>query len=730
MPIPALFLFFVLSLFGRAAGIVVDEAGHPVAGARITLQHVSVSIGPLGDPLDNDLYHAVSGADGRFTVAPALAAADFERVEVIVEAAGLLSLETDRALPKGAGPADLGRLVLSRGKTASGRVTDPAGRPVAGATIWKGPSKGGYPGAEAPLAVSGPDGAFTFPTLPGSTESRDLLVCHDGDLGEQVTWNARATAPLAIVLHPAGHIRGRVVAADGTPVAGAFVAYSNPQEAATDAIPPRDDCADHPDWGVETDARGRFTLTPPRTTWYDLEARADGHPWTSLGRRLHVEEGVTIYGIEIWLPAGATVSGRVLTPAGEPLAGARVFASSSHDQHRAVADGTGGYRLSGVGSGRHSLVAEIGEGEESSQAEREIDVVPGENRVDLTLVRKVTYEVRGRVVGPDGLPVPGARVSKNLEESFSVPHAIAGDDGSFVLRLAAGAHRLAAEREGFASGVATVQVAAAGVDGIEIQLSRGCAVTGRVLGLAPGVRAGVSATPPAGSGLPFLAGGTDPEGRFRIEHLAPGEWTLAAEALPREASGKVTLAPGGPCADEEVDLALPEGFEVRGRVADPAGQPLADVWVYLDSTRGYRARTGEDGAFAVSVPNGTWKVGATVAGFFLAAPLPLQVDGGPVDGVEVVLRPGATVRGRVSGVAPGDPVEVWAAGPGDLASGWTDDDGTYRLDGLAPGEWTVSAALTDEHRVRRHEVSRTVAVPAGPAEVTLDLTLPPAPEVP
>jgi hypothetical protein len=478
----------------------------------------------------------------------------------------------------------------------SGRVTGPGGQPVVGAEIWSGygPS---YP---APLlARSVADGAFTLaPPPPGSADD-EILVCHDGFLGEKVALagvlpsarQGKPAAPLAVVLHPVGRIRGRVLAPDGSPLPGTYVAYSNPVESATDDfIPTADPCDPSSTTGGKTDALGRFTLSPPHFTWYEIEARAKGYASTPLGRRLHVEEGETIEGIEIWMTVGATIVGRVLTPTGEPVAGAQVYSS----RHGVATDDTvagtdGSYRLARFAPGPHRVTARIGEGAAASAVAAEIDVSPGENHLDLT---------------------------------------------------------------------------------------------------------------------------------------------LTAQSPPRQITAKVTLGPDEPHADGELDLASAKEFMVSGRVVDPAGQPLAGASLSLEGAGGRsiaRTTSGEEGGFSLSVPSGTYTLRGTADGAFLPQPVAVQVADAAVDGVEVVLRPGASIHGRVLGLAPGDPVQISASSPGSSVTQWTADDHTYRLDGLAPGEWTVTAFLYDGPWQRSY-VSRKITVPPVlilPAELTLDLVMPP-----
>jgi len=91
------------------------------------------------------------------------------------------------------------------------------------------------------------------------------------------------------------------------------------------------------------------------------------------------------------------------------------------------------------------------------------------------------------------------------------------------------------------------------------------------------------------------------------------------------------------------------------------------------------------------------------------------------DRIEALRSPGATLSGQVRGVATGEPVLVEARGPGWTVGAWTEPDGSYRLDDLAPGEWQVTASLAVDPAHPTHQVTVPVEVPEGAAEVSLDL---------
>lgn len=112
------------------AGVVVDEQGAPVAGAEIEIAPYRPGYGVA----ISEAITASSGKDGAFRI-EGLEPGTLYRM--ITWKHGLVPRE-DAHLDPSAGLSAVGgssRLVLRRGRTATGRIVDAAGRPVAGATL-------------------------------------------------------------------------------------------------------------------------------------------------------------------------------------------------------------------------------------------------------------------------------------------------------------------------------------------------------------------------------------------------------------------------------------------------------------------------------------------------------------------------------------------------------------------------------------------------------------------
>lgn len=178
------------------------------------------------------------------------------------------------------------------------------------------------------------------------------------------------------------------------------------------------------------------------------------------------------------------------------------------------------------------------------------------------------------------------------------------------------------------------------------------------------------------------------------------------------------------------DEAPESGLTVSGRVVDEDGAPVAgaEVWV-LDlpwKPPGEGVRTAEDGSFRVTgLAPGTWRVEVVAQGRY-------QVDPGAtiellesLAGLEVRMRRGAVIAGRILGFQPADAehlrVGVAPRRPGGpWIAGEIDGAGGYRVAGVPPGAWRVNVSLGQEGGL---STNVPIDVVAGERHARLDVEL-------
>jgi hypothetical protein len=244
----------------------------------------------------------------------------------------------------------------------------------------------------------------------------------------------------------------------------------------------------------------------------------------------------------------------------------------------------------------------------------------------------------------------------------------------------------------------------------------------------------VSMAPQKGVPVECKGAATSAPGGYTITGLAPGSYLIraappatagtAAAAGYRGRSGYAAarsaatpLAVSGDATG--IDLALPAGLVISGTVSGAGGRPATDAFVEAcaaDAPAGVACTgtyAGADGSFTIGgLGAGTFAVDVSaprssgLAGGYLGADglTPLRSGARSVaagaSGIAIALPLARRLVGTVSlegaGAAGANQVLVQAC-PDDSCvvgpSGWTRDDGTFEVQGLLPGTYTVSLSI-------------------------------------
>ena len=339
----------------------------------------------------------------------------------------------------------------------------------------------------------------------------------------------------------------------------------------------------------------------------------------------------------------------------------------------------------------------------------------------------------GRVVArADGRSIEGAVVTSHVTGAL-------GDETATTTTDVRGAFRVAVPGES-----ATLRIAAPGFAPVErfgvvpekaqlVRLSPAPRLVGRVVNEEGAPVAGVTVRTRAGGGaMARVVGETtsDADGRFALEGLPIGVVRVEARgrgwvpyappsvSVPRDRSRQVPLEPG---RTSDVTLIVMRGVEVRGRVLDADGTPVADASVWCESEYGDPelagsgawsapiASTGTDGAFVVSslFPGVRYFVSARAADGRQARSAELPVSQSAPIPLELRLASACFVDVKVSDVGTKAPisgalVEVsvrWESGVRPDDRRWTTgSDGLVRVGPLPPLRGQVSASVAGYHQ--------------------------------
>lgn len=625
-------------------------------------------------------------------------------------------------------------IAAASGHAIHGRVIDPEGRPVTGASVSayarETPEQEGERQAagrpRVPLAAvrTGPDGSFRL--LPAGPV---MWVQADVE-GHAPAGNTPAfDGPTLLTLRRQPFARG-VVRAGGSPVAGAVVVWS---AGGTETI-------------TRTAADGSYAVPDPRKGAGQVRVFHPGHAYLEAA----LWDGSGPRALDLELEKGTAVSGFVIDEAGRPVAGAALWLDGRVPAGRS--DARGGFQIAHAHAHWRSVTARTDgrAGSEPRGGARPVVRV----RPASTLRGAVRDAVTGR-------PVPGATVVATHASSGADISADTDAQGHYVFAaLVPGRYRAYAGRTGYASGPADYMSAepldlratpSARRDFVITPLPR---AAGRVQDEqqrpVEGALVAVGMKSPhfyvrEADGLELVTGETartGSDGSFSLT-LPPPDESLQPLAKDRPlvvlkegyAAAQVDARSLTGAAASRVTVTLTKGIELAGRVAAPDGASVEGVSVsaaedgMLGGTTipthlvlasvGDRGWTTTDaaGRFSIRVHTAAHHLSFKKEGF-----APAIVRGhDPRAGhpLEVVLEAAAVLRGKVaradgrgiSGV--GLSVRQQMSMVAETAT--SAEDGTFEVGNLAPGTYELTASHAD---LGLHE-TRSVEAPASDVQIVL-----------
>ncbi|MEO8348899.1 MAG: carboxypeptidase regulatory-like domain-containing protein [Acidobacteriota bacterium] len=707
----------------KVSGRVTDDAGKPVAGAKVRAYG--------GLPFEDEdvtLYaEATTGADGSFSMVNAPASAG----RVTARANGY-SPATQTSFRE---RVTAGKLTLRTGGSVTGTVLDPAGKPVEGAVVVTGTL----------AAKTDASGAYRLAGVPVGAQaveafSKDLAARNDS-----VRVKKGETSQVPLRLARSAAVTGTVVDEKSRrPIAGVRVSTASVGFSLRGAEPGR---------RARTDAKGKFRLVGLRPRAYSIRAaKADYLPVSMPG----VVAGVSAPGtVAIALQKSAGIAGRVTDEAGAPVPGARVQIARDSGMRALMRGGPaaflgrggvtsgpdGAFRLRGL-TAQRNVTLEAAKAGYVPAKRYGVTVKTGESVKDVALVVKRGLEARGRVVDSAGKGIAGAELRVSRPESGGgmgrvmiqmagmsreKPDASSGADGGFrIAALEPGEYALAVSREGYASkSVPSVAVKAEGLsEWAPVVLTPGVAIGGFVRNGKGEAIVGAEVLS-LGEGSGPRQATSDPEGRFRLDGLSPDRGVMLNVRADGYAPLQRTVTP----PSDDLSLVLKTAGTIRGRVEDastnrpitdftasvrePRGGGMGGMRVFMGGRQPDKSFQSPDGTFELTdVAPGRWSVSASSPGYRPSEVTGVDVaEGETKEGVVLPLKKGAVLSGRVLDPRKGTGVPnasvSWSeesGGPGmAILAGFgggqnaqtTDADGRFRFDGLAAGKINLTARHSD-----------------------------------
>ena len=555
--------------------------------------------------------------------------------------------------------------------------------------------------------------------------------------------------PARIVLTRGEQVRGKVVDTDGSPVAGAQVRLRWPRKDQKNTwILKAEDAAEM----VTTGTGGEFEFPRVESGQYSLRIWHEDYVKLH-GRRVDVIDSDDIVDVGTFtLTRGSEIFGTVTQAGGSPAAGATVSVDHGPWFERgrippAMTDERGAFRLTGLAPEQTDLILTIGDEPVAALQ----DIRP-DAREPLLIELPERSSLAVFVVDQRGRPAADASVflTPSHELMMKTPrpitaelfrHAQAGTDGRLRFdHLLTGAWTVQAGRASEEAAVQEVLLEPGELRQLELILESRDSLALTVFAVTDAVDQPVSGATvhfwPRSQGHTFRI--TDASGVVTIP-LDTGDTTIAV-SHPKYANAFMDVLVEA--NENHVSIQLEPGLEIAGSIRAPDGTLLAFAEV---EARELKTETGEteseavneqparyEAARAITAGNGQFCLAGLAPGRYLvtaqavgfsrtARPEPIVIDDRSVRGIDIVLDPGGSVSGIVTGLHPADlaRVNVTLASPEEVREPELDIAGRFAVHALTPGEWSVRATVGGIESTRYAEDLLTIE--PGTSETFIEL---------
>ena len=419
---------------------------------------------------------------------------------------------------------------------------------------------------------------------------------------------------------------------------------------------------------------------------------------------------------------GATLQGRVVTPAGKPVAGAAITASvgtdgGSYARAKSAADGT--FTLFSLPAGNAEIKVSSPLAELAPMGVKGVEIKTNETTTAPEIRLSAGVVLIGKVLDKESkAPVEGARVMA-MGDFGDVPSAATGKDGTYSVRVPTGQMRIYVystppDYIDNYSNSSALSVTENSANAPNFVLQRGLTLSGTAFDETGAPATGARIV--AGSLFDGAQAVVDADGNWKIRGVNPGpngrratkkgelksadEWQIVE-------GGRITLREGEPIA---LKLKRIELRDATLRIVTPGGAPIAGANVRAailfdadGATRFESLVSNERGEVTVKRlrPNESVEITPEKAGYALQKTGVITAFDAAEKGrvTDAVMgQKNRDLRGRVVNAA-GAPVagaRVALLWPGDLRDSVTeiqsDAQGNFQLQGLAQGEVIVGAA--------------------------------------
>jgi hypothetical protein len=396
------------------------------------------------------------------------------------------------------------------------------------------------------------------------------------------------------------------------------------------------------------------------------------------------------------LVTNSTISGTAFDALGAALPGASVTVSGPMTE-TVVTDGSGAYAFTDLAPGLYKVDFDSTQVDLVAPATQAVTIASGGETHAVDGHFLAAAEIDGVVNGPSAAPASGVTVTATGPVTSSATSAL---NGSYrLLGLAPGDYTVTFHADGFIDPTPlTVSVLDYGTTVVAptAALVAPSSIHGTVTDAASAPVEGAVVTI---DGPAFATTTTAADGTYSFSNVATGDYSLTVAAAGYVDSAPITVSVVTAGSDVPQDVTLQVASSVDAYVADTHGFPINGAAVTVTSVADGTTLTGntDDTGHAIisGLIPGDYTVTSTADGYFTAPPVPLTVAAlGTTYPLDVPVNSPGSVSGLVTDPtgAPLAGATVSLEGPGVSTFTTSGADGSFTFDGLALGQYIVSAS--------------------------------------
>ncbi|GEM_PF-4293390 len=583
-------------------GVVKDDSGTPMEA------DISVDNGTAW-------FNTTSGPDGGYSIS-GLRAGDYN---ISAVKTGYVAYRSSTSIAAGERAWENCTLM---GGSIAGNITDDAGRPINGAAVRLLSS-----GTEVFSTTSDAAGSFGMMSIPTGDYVLSASMTGYLSVSENVHVAAGHTTYLDVAL-TGGALKGLISDDAGRLVSGALVELLGS------------------DYSSNSNNSGNYTLSGVPEGDYYVKASKDGYLTSITESPVHISPGALVF--HNFTLRGGTLTGTVDNGTSE-LGGVNVtLILTTGENLTATTDPSGRYIIKGIPAGVYAVTARL-EGYHNSTVGGVVITAGETTALDLTM-DELQGSISGNVRSSTG-PVEGARVWVSITDGIRFAYTDAA--GNYTITdVPAGIYNVTAEKDGYypdyVAGVTVTRGAV--VSDVNFTLE------GKLSRLSGVVSNGTY--PIVGVNIEILelkySTETDPYGRYVMENIPPGTYTVVATKRGYQANATygVVISMGEVM---ELNFTLEEipGI-VWGYVRDADGKPIVQATVEI---------AGEAYTTTTDI-NGYYKLAGVTPGIYALRIYKSGYETSVISGVNITTEYENHVDVTLQPAGGGDNGDEWSLIPG------------------------------------------------------------------